>query len=224
MSVLLLRLAGPMQSWGTQSRFPVRDTALEPSKSGVVGLLCAALGRPRTVPVADLAALPMAVRVDREGRLGRDYQTAREDPGGRSRGAIESERYYLADADFLVALEGGRPLLEMLDAALRRPVWPLYLGRKAYLPGLPVPLPAGAGPVREGDLPGVLGSFPWFARHERARPAGRLRWVRETPFGGEPRQDVPLSFAGRTFAVRRVEVGFLDRLPDIRLPGDASCS
>ena len=43
MSVLLLRLAGPMQAWGTQSRFTVRDTGLEPSKSGVIGLLCAAL-------------------------------------------------------------------------------------------------------------------------------------------------------------------------------------
>ena len=40
MSTLLLRLAGPMQSWGVQSRFSVRDTGLEPSKSGVIGLLC----------------------------------------------------------------------------------------------------------------------------------------------------------------------------------------
>ena len=39
MSILLLRLAGPMQSWGTQSRFLVRDTGMEPSKSGVIGLL-----------------------------------------------------------------------------------------------------------------------------------------------------------------------------------------
>ena len=31
MSVLLLRLAGPMQSWGTRSRFSNRDTGLEPS-------------------------------------------------------------------------------------------------------------------------------------------------------------------------------------------------
>ncbi len=44
MSTLLLRLAGPMQSWGTQSRFTERDTGREPSKSGVVGLLAAAVG------------------------------------------------------------------------------------------------------------------------------------------------------------------------------------
>jgi len=43
MPTLLLRLAGPMQSWGLSSRFTIRDTSLEPSKSGVLGLLCAAL-------------------------------------------------------------------------------------------------------------------------------------------------------------------------------------
>src|SRR5262245_24766273 len=107
MSVLLMRLAGPMQSWGTQSRFSVRDTGLEPSKSGVVGLLCAAAGRPRAEPVADLAALRMAVRVDHEGIMARDFHTAqnvlRADASGLADTVISS-RYYLADADFLVGL------------------------------------------------------------------------------------------------------------------------
>src|SRR3990172_4719032 len=44
MPTLLLRLVGPMQSWGTTSRFDQRDTGKEPSKSGVIGLLAAALG------------------------------------------------------------------------------------------------------------------------------------------------------------------------------------
>ena len=47
-ATLLLRLAGPMQSWGLESRFDQRDTGREPSKSGVLGLICAALGKPRT--------------------------------------------------------------------------------------------------------------------------------------------------------------------------------
>lgn len=76
MPTLLMRLHGPLQSWGTTSRFDERDTQLEPSKSGVVGLLCAALGRDRAEPVDDLAALRMGVRVDREGVPMRDYQTA----------------------------------------------------------------------------------------------------------------------------------------------------
>jgi CRISPR system Cascade subunit CasD len=44
MPTLLLRLVGPMQSWGTTSRFDQRDTGKEPSKSGVIGLVAAALG------------------------------------------------------------------------------------------------------------------------------------------------------------------------------------
>ncbi|VAW35188.1 hypothetical protein MNBD_CHLOROFLEXI01-3203, partial [hydrothermal vent metagenome] len=66
MPTLLLRCVAPLQSWDTQSNFGVRTSGREPSKSGIVGLLCAALGRPRTEPVADLAALQMGVRVDRE--------------------------------------------------------------------------------------------------------------------------------------------------------------
>ena len=82
---LLLRLAGPMQSWGTQSRFSMRDTGLEPSKSGVIGLLCAALGRPRedTAIVRRLTALTMGVRVDREGVMKKDFHTANDVVGMR---------------------------------------------------------------------------------------------------------------------------------------------
>ncbi|MEZ4540218.1 MAG: type I-E CRISPR-associated protein Cas5/CasD, partial [Chloroflexota bacterium] len=69
MVTLLLQCVAPLQAWGTQSNFSVRDTGREPSKSGIVGLLCAALGRPRAEPVADLAGLRMGVRVDREGQI-----------------------------------------------------------------------------------------------------------------------------------------------------------
>ena len=34
-------------------------------------------------------------------------------------------------------------LLEELAAAVARPVWPLCLGRKAFVPGLPIPLRDG---------------------------------------------------------------------------------
>ena len=132
MSVLLLRLSGPMQSWGVQSRFTVRDTGLEPSKSGVVGLLCAALGRRRSEPVDDLAALPMGVRVDQEGTMARDFHTAGKSGILKASGRVEhknlvvSSRYYLTDARFLVGLEGDDlTLLQKLHAALRDPHWSL---------------------------------------------------------------------------------------------------
>src|SRR5699024_9602305 len=47
-----------------------------PTKTGVIGLVANALGRSRTDDVSDLTGLLYAVRVDREGTLERDYQTA----------------------------------------------------------------------------------------------------------------------------------------------------
>lgn len=148
MATLLMRLQGPLQSWGTSSRFDERDTQLEPSKSGVLGMLCAALGRDRTEDVSDLAALRMGVRVDREGYLLRDYQTA-TGVVAASNGkpdltrTVVSPRYYLSDAVFLVGLEGDEALLSSAHRALANPVWPLALGRKSFVPSQPVFLPDG---------------------------------------------------------------------------------
>lgn len=85
MKTLLLRFIGPMQSWGIDSRFVMRETGLEPSKSGVIGLLCAALGKPQKdeeaehhdyPPLSRLAGLRLGVRVDRPGVMQSDYHTA----------------------------------------------------------------------------------------------------------------------------------------------------
>jgi CRISPR system Cascade subunit CasD len=226
MSVLLMRLAGPMQSWGTRSRFANRDTGLEPSRSGVVGLLCAALGRPRGEALDDFRPLRMAVRVDREGRLMRDYHTAqdvrRADPTKGTQDTVLSERFYLADADFLVGLEGERAFLERLDAALRRPVWTLCLGRKSFVPSLPV-----AEGILEGELIEVMKHHPWSKRYRGETPPEKpLRGVVEVPYGtGEPRPDVPLSFVSRDrrFDVRHVRVDpVLFPVPPIHEPDEES--
>ena len=226
MNTLLIRLAGPMQSWGTQSRFTTRDTGPEPSKSGVIGLLCAALGRGRDAPLDDLADLRMGVRVDRAGVMERDYQTAGGGtlPGGKPYGVrhandtrgttVLSNRYYLADADFLVGLESDDPsLLNLLDAALRAPVWQIYLGRKAFVPGVPVHIPKG---LRDGqNLEAALCKYPW-PRLDLdvplpGRRPDRLRLTTENPDGAEVRMDQPYgaSFATRSFLPRRVENRFL---------------
>ena len=104
MTTLLLRLQAPMQSWGISSLFTERDSAREPSKSGVIGLICAALGRPKDSDLSDLTALRMGVRIDREGRLEKDFQTARNiyaASGTKTIESVISNRYYLADAAFL---------------------------------------------------------------------------------------------------------------------------
>ena len=208
MAVLLLRLVGPMQSWGTQSHFSIRDTGREPSKSGVIGLLCAALGRPRSEPVDDLAALRMGVRVDVEGKLLRDYHIAQnvlKADGRTVKDTEPSNRYYLADARFLVGLEGEEALLRRLYEALRAPVWPLYLGRKAFVPSEPVWLRDG---LRPGErLEAALEAYPWLGSDPR-RKGERLRYVIEDPKGVEAIHDQPLSFAERRFVFRRLRRGF----------------
>jgi CRISPR system Cascade subunit CasD len=228
-----------MQSWGTQSRFSTRDTGLEPSRSGVIGLLCAALGRPREEPLNDFSALRMGVRVDREGVLQSDYHTAggwhrRADtgygvptPSGGGHRTVTSTRYFLADAEFLVGLEGDRQFLDALNTALVAPCWQICLGRKAFLPSAPVHLPATppAGPgVREGTLEQVLGvdsgnGCPWLGflwprtRRGDDEPPRSLRVVLE-PRAGEPawevRQDVPFSFATRSFGSRQIVTRQID--------------
>ena len=213
MSVLLLRLAGPMQSWGTRSRFSNRDTGLEPSRSGVVGLLCAAMGIPRDddekLKSFGTDKLKLAVRVDREGRLMRDYHTAQEvlrASGKTTQDTVLSERFYLADADFLVGLEGERAFLDELAGALRSPVWQLCLGRKSFVPSLPI-----SENVHDGDLLEVMQRHPWRKRWTREQPPAKLRCVVEVKYGeGEPRQDVPLSFVSRDrrFAVRHVQTDY----------------
>ncbi len=215
MSVLLLRVAGPMQSWGTQSRFSVRDTGREPSKSGILGLLCAALGWDRSHPLDDLNALRMGVRVDCEGRVERDYQTVQNvmQADGKDQRNQVSSRYYLADAAFTVALEGDdETLLAALDAALADPVWPLYLGRKAFVPGAPVRFPGSS--LREAaSLRAALGECPWWL--EGCEPEGeslRLVLERDGPDEyTEVRNDVPLTFESdrRKFRLRYVVTDWL---------------
>lgn len=215
---LLLRLAGPMQSWGTTSRFDERDTQLEPSKSGVLGLVCAALGRDRAEPVADLAALRMGVRVEREGVPMRDYQTAKGVVVAATgkpdlTRTVVSPRFFLADAVFLVGLEGERTLLDSIQSALARPVWPLALGRKSYVPSLPVHM---ADAVRDESLEVALARWPCLI--SGTAPQSPRRVLLEHSSEGSVRFDQPMtSFAERRFGPRFVK-------PEIFFTGAAHVS
>lgn len=207
MDTLLLRLIAPMQSWGVQSNYTVRDSGREPSKSGLIGLLCAALGRPRDAALDDLAALRMGVRVDCEGALRVDYHIARDVLGAGGKSVVKSivtNRYYLAGAAFLVGLEGEPALLRALQEALLHPVWAIYLGRKAFTPAAPVSLRDG---LREGaPLEDALQAYGWVLRWQKERAPREVRVVMDDPAGAQVRQDVPVSFDRRRFSSRRVSV------------------
>ena len=204
MATLLMRISAPMQSWGTQSHFSHRDTGREPSKSGIVGLLCAALGRPRNESISDLSALRMGLRVDQPGTIQRDYHTAGQGGyykvgGGIGKNTILSERYYLADAKFLVGLEGDRALLAELQAALKQPTWFLFFGRKAFVPSERVWLPDG---LCDDDLEKALSNYPWLVKD--SEPSELLRLIIEDDRGADVRNDQPtrLAFQSRRFLPR----------------------
>ena len=151
MSTLLLRLAAPLMAWGTDSKFEVRRTDREPSKSAVTGLLAAALGRRRGEDMSDLSTLRFGVRTDREGALVRDYHTAHGIVKGKEESYVTT-RYYLSDAVFLCGLEGEESRLRDLADALRHPRFPLFLGRRSCPPTLPVLMGIRPLPLEEALL------------------------------------------------------------------------
>ncbi|MDT0263791.1 type I-E CRISPR-associated protein Cas5/CasD [Jatrophihabitans lederbergiae] len=211
---LVLRLAGPLQSWGLTGQFIERDTASHPTKSGVIGMLAAALGRARGEDISDLTALRFGVRVDRPGVLLRDYHTISHHDGTPMRSADGkltaanttkiTHRYYLSDAVFLVGLNGSDPAqLDELSAALRRPVYAPFLGRKSCVPAGRIDLG-----VHDGGLVDVLSGFAWHGGipggHQR--PGDKLHLIVEDTGGADLITDVPTNFdpKRRGFQSRRI--------------------
>ena len=220
-----------MQSWGVGSRFTDRHTEAEPTKSGVIGLLCSALGRSRTDSIDDLIKIKMAIRVDREGQIFYDYHTAMDVLRARSDGisgcqtyydllmlrkerkipntvgTVISRRFYLADACFLVGLESENiRLLQDLIHALKKPKWPPYLGRKSFPASAPICLTTS---VLNQPLLEILRKFPWQGRsHDECPEVLRLVYECE-PEEGEPRFDIPENFKFRRFRSRSIKIDFI---------------
>src|SRR5208282_2627033 len=175
-NTLFLRLEGPLQAWGDQqSKFVIRRTAEAPTKSGVIGMLCAALGVTRPAApegwLPKLGRLRMGVRIDVPGVRWWDYHTVgagmpmRTAEGGTKHGAMLTRREYLCDASFLVALQGEAGLIAELEAAIKAPKWTLYLGRKSCPPSRPLLEPEHP-PGEFPDLLSALKSVPWRRRLE----------------------------------------------------------
>jgi CRISPR system Cascade subunit CasD len=186
-NTLFLRLEGPLQSWGERARWSIRDTASEPTKSGITGLLACALGLSGDEDLRVLSrSIRIGIRCDRAGTVLRDYHTV---VGGvmSAEGKIKinaktkepetvvSERFYLADASFLVAVQTEPQLVARLRNALQDPTWPFYLGRKSCPP---------ATPVFDGDgnflsLEAALKAVPVQLRKPDGSKETRLRAVLE---------------------------------------------
>lgn len=156
MSVLLVVLKAPMQSWGASSRFTRRETEIMPTKSGFIGMLAAAVGKKRVDSIEQFQGLRFGVRVDQPGTLLMDYHTAKN---MRGKMLPISRRYYLQDAVFIAAVESAdKKELDSYRRALSAPYYQLFLGRRSCPP---------EGPLKtmlvDDTLESALAKVPWQA-------------------------------------------------------------
>lgn len=209
MKTILLKFSGPLQSWGTNSHFEIRNTDAHPSKSGVIGMIAAGLGYSRDDDenLARLNCLSYAVRIDQTGELLRDYHTAKKyKENGTFERTYVTTRYYLQDAVFIVALScDDEKLIDDVKTAVMFPYYSLYLGRRSLPPTAELFLG-----VFDSDAVTILKEYPWQASPwYKKKNSARLRiYADESLLKSEKleiRNDVALSFSqqrGRKFNPR----------------------
>ncbi len=138
---LILKLEGVLQAWGGHTFEDVRPSELFPTRSGLLGLLAACCGIPRTQG-AELQALAesvlFSVRVDSRPLKMIDYHTvknARDSYSGlKAHDTIQSWREYLQEAKYTVAItstEQASFSLDTLKQAIQKPIYTPYLGRRS---------------------------------------------------------------------------------------------
>ena len=215
LNTVFLRLEGPLQAWGDNSKFVIRRTMDAPTKSGVLGLICCAMGLSRQDARAELTRLnelAMAVRIDRPGRLWQDFHTVGAGTGLRTakgrlktgtQGTLVTRRYYLCDASFLVALQGAPAAIADVHRALKSPQRPIFLGRKSCPPCVPVVAGNDSDTARFDNLNQALASRPWQPRLQREQRPDVLHCLVEwrsgdsqpvAPDAAEVWYDTPFSF------------------------------
>jgi len=211
---LILRLSGPMQSWGQPTFEGSRPTSTFPTRSGLLGVVGACLGikrneRDKVQALAD--SVRFAVRCDQvtpEGNPARvikltDYHTikdARESYFSlKSHETIQTWREYLCDACFTVAVwltaDARISLGELVDA-VQKPRFTPYLGRRSC----PMTRPLFVGTCQSDNPKTALDQYQpatgvIYSEIEIGSGNGRFR-VRDEPIINLPRQ-----FASREWFV-----------------------
>ncbi|MTH95643.1 type I-E CRISPR-associated protein Cas5/CasD [Roseibium sp. RKSG952] len=183
MKTLILKLEGPMASFGDVAVDETRPTARHPLKSMIVGLLGNALGYKRTEGEkleALQSSIIVASRLDRPGKVMTDYQTAltnANDPEkptfigknvwttrpvnmrttNNDKNPIQIYRDYLTDVSVTVAIGSeNAELINLIANAVKKPVRPLFLGRKACPPTRPI----FEAVIEADSLHGALATVP----------------------------------------------------------------
>jgi CRISPR system Cascade subunit CasD len=227
---LALMLDAPLMSWGLASRFQRRATALHPTRSGILGMFCAALGVPKgsveevewlsrlestSLTVFAIPRQPEGCTRPLEIRRLEDYHTTgggydkkthalwipRKASGGPSDNATLSTRQYLLDAKFGVVLSGHRSTLDPLTEALLNPCWGVWFGRKNCLPAAPL-LPGGGVVATMDDALTALG-----LAGRSLEQFARVEEVASFADGTDTIMDAPVNFLTREFKPRRIRQG-----------------
>ena len=211
-TILVLRLEGPLQSWGENAKWDFRDSSTMPTKSGIVGLLGCAMGQERGSQVlVELAqSITVAIRADRPGAKFVDFQTVQGKPlktadgGKRSNNTILSPHAYLQDASFTVFIDTTAEWQQRIISALENPRWCMYLGRKNCVPSRPIL----ADRMEAADLMEALKEYP------AAERAGKtMTYECEHPDSTAASIQRPDDLIGtnRQFQLRRVWRGSVER-------------
>ncbi len=213
---LALYFDAPLQSWGYASKFDRRTTLGHPTRSGVIGLLCAAAGIDRTESdrlkhldealSVEVYAFAMGGRMTDYHTVGGGYDPRREarkvcrKASGGVGTTVQTYREYLASSRFGVVVSGDALMVRELGAKLENPVWGIWFGRKSCVP---------AARVYEGVHPDVDA-----AKEALVAAAGGLLPIRKVSEvasfddGTDTIMDRPLDFTqhARRFAPRRIRV------------------
>ena len=215
--VLALYLDAPLQSWGYHSRFDRRTTFSCPTRSGIIGMIAAAMGieRDDTNALARFNTMEMKILilVPTKGNIfpgtgltdfhtvggGFDPKTQRRHlprkASGHMPATVVSRREYLQDAKFGVLLADIPEFLAKIDFALKDPVWGLFLGRKSCIPAVP---------ICQGLFSDAAAATEYIENLSGWTVQGKFMTAETYEAGENTIMDIPENFQKRCYASRHV--------------------
>lgn len=249
---LAILLDAPLQAWGVSSRYQRRETEAFPVKSGLVGMLAAALGIDKHAAdesgqIASLTGflvttyrVPKTVRspvvrlvdfhtvgggYDKDASKFEKLSIPRK-ASGPPFGTVLTRRAYLTDSRFAAVFTGDANAIRSCREALDDPRWGVWFGRKACLPALPLSPVVGDSP--EAALASLLARISEWDGGEAIDPKSLECWeepaVADRAQGDFFLNDAPVSFKERHFVERPVRHRRPNRKSAGRIAGSMNVS
>lgn len=229
---------GALQSWGVCTNLKYKDTEKFPTKSGICGMIGAAMGLPKGSPESGkiCEAIHFGAKTSKrmyERVLLDDYQFTNysygrlfddtfpnEEKEAPTLKNIEQHKSYILDGCFLVVLSGEDSLLEQIHAAFLDPVYPLFLGRACCIPSYPlIPIITDEYESLEDALR-ELPPFPegyepeWAGKGNKEACVMELEADPQKDIFATRKMDLRLPKEGRRFAERYVVLKEVGHVPE----------